>query len=436
MRKCILVKYMKKRRNKSFEKGDKCQKISKGFWRLCAKHKRLRCLTTFVLTMMFSLIGACALAGLGFLLKGWPLAATLVNSINNEWYINTFFTHKNLATRKNPAIPDDIIIVDVSDSFSSRKDIANVIKVVPKQKPQIICIDFRFQESASYDTNQNDFLQKTIAEIKDSVNIVFVASKRGAADFNHSYLTKPLGLQFGASDFGGFGEFVPYYDSVPRISLKIAELLGEETCALPNHYITNYRKKNFDSIDVSDSSSLLDLETINSSNIVLIGQSDSPYDIHDAPFSFDKTTNRIPGIKIIAYELSSILAYCNNLRLNEQYPYTFFSWMCNIVLFFGFSILYFSVLVLVNKIKRIMKSHIVKKKDFIRLMLLSADVILSPLVLIVVEIVIVVLCFVITGCCFKIPNIGLLAASLVFVEPAFLKSKYLVLSKITNNEEN
>lgn len=115
-----------------------CKKTSKWIWTFCAKHQ---CLSKFILTILLSLAGACTLTFLGWLLNSRPLFSTVVNSINNEWYINTFFSHNNTVISE-PGHPNDITIVTVSDSFSSRKDIASVIKSVAAQKPKIICVDF------------------------------------------------------------------------------------------------------------------------------------------------------------------------------------------------------------------------------------------------------------------------------------------------------
>lgn len=401
-----------------------CKKTSKWIWTFCAKHQ---CLSKFILTILLSLTGACTLTFLGWLLNSRPLFSTVVNSINNEWYINTFFSHNNTVISE-PGHPNDITIVTVSDSFSSRKDIASVIRSVAAQKPKIICVDFFFHDNNSYDKTQNDSLQSAIADIKDSVTLVFVGFKGNNDYFSHSYFTKALELQYGASDFGGFGEYVRYFDGVPRISLKLSALLGVDTSALPKRFITNYKKKNFDGINIYNHTRLDTIpKIVDHDDIVLIGQSNSPYDLHTAPFTI-KGNHKISGIEIIAYELSSILSYSNNLKsFDTEYPYMFLSFGCNALLYLLLSSLYVALINLL-----LFLNVQIKKKKKIKAKISNLNLFISPILFLFIEGLLILMCFRITTYCFFIPNISLLVASLIFVDPAFKISGNIIKSNCHN----
>jgi len=370
------------------------------------------------LTILCSLCCAVVLSIFGLILQNDPLVSMLIDTINNDSYMNIFYTHYN--DEKNsrdtaPYEPDNIIIVDVKDSFSSRKNISAIIESVAAQKPRLIFVDCFFAENDSYDESQNETLQKTIANIKDSVELVFVGYRNDKYEFKQSFFTKSLDLQFGASNFSGFGEFVPYYDSVPRISLKIAALLGADTAKLPPHFITNYRTKKYNSLCVPDSLGLDTLSDINHNDIVLIGQLSSPYDLHTSPFVVKNNGHSISGIETIAYELSSILAYDEKAKSKDcEYPYITHScpslfWSIGTYLIFSF--LYACVYLLVD--------IWMEKRRHEKIWRLFC----FPLLLLIVEFCIVHFCFLITKSFFIVPNISLLIASLLFVEPSYNFSK-------------
>lgn len=419
------------RRNTNTVKNKKICQIWDKFNRFFSKHNRF---ARFFFTVSLALLCAVLLSVVGCL---WPLASRVIDFINQDWYMNTFFTHYNMVDEE-PSYPNDIAIVNVADSFSSRKNIAAVIESVAAQKPRLIFVDGFFAENDSYDESQKETLQKTIADIKDSVDLVFVEYWNDKNELERSFFAKSLELQFGTSNFGGFGEFVPYYGGEPRISLKIAAILGVDTAKLPPHFITNYRTKEYNPLFVSDSLGLDTLSGINHNDIVLIGQLSSPYDVHTAPFFVKKNEYCISGIETIAYELSSILAYDKKAKSKYgEYPYIP-SKICTIIIYVLFFLLSYAIYVLFDyKIKR--KKIIgfpFKKSSSLYKIFSSLFPLVSPFLLLFVEILIVLACFFATTHFFAVPNISLLIASFVFVEPSYNCSKKLTKSIFNCNEKN
>lgn len=414
-------------------KNKKTCQIWDKFKQCCSKYNRF---ARFFFTVLLALLCAVSLS----ILQKRPLASRVISFINQDWYMNTFFTHYNQVDEV-PVYPIDIRIVNVADSFSSRKNIAAVIESVAAQKPRLIFVDCFFAENDSYDKSQNETLQKTIAGIKDSdsVDLVFVGFLSNQHQFKQNFFAKSLDLQFGASNFGGFGEFVPYYDSVPRISLKIAALLGADTASLPPHFITNYRTKDYRPLFVPDSLGLDTLSDINHNDIVLIGQLSSPYDVHTAPFVVKKNGYRISGIETIAYELSSILAYDEKaISKYGEYPYIPSKW-CTIIIYVSFFLLSYAIYVLFDekkiKYKKII-SKLIKKNSLLYKIFSSFFPLVSPFLLLFLEILIVLACFFATTHFFAVPNISLLIASFVFVEPSYNCSKKLIKLIFNCNEKN
>lgn len=373
------------------------------------------------LSPLLVIAGACALFGVGEAVRNCPLIGKLIESINHEWYMNLFFDTQN-SHYENDITADDIVIVDMRETFYSRKNFAEVIQAVADQHPKLICIDVLFQDTKSFDTVQNKILSSTLERIKDSTKLVVVRSMGKDDSICHSFFTKQLDIPFGSAAFYGFGEYVRTHESLPRISLKAAMMLGVDTCKLPEHFYTNFRAKTFDTsymflnkFDITDSTSLSSLKNIDTNSIVLIGQTNSPFDIHIAPFRDTGNSRQISGIKIIAYELASILALHNGEKKTSSYPYTFCRCYVNFLLFVLFSFLYYLCVIFFNFLKK----RCNPKCKLIKIFLSAFHVILSPILVILFECGVLLCCFFLTAKCFIIPNISLLFLSFAFVKPAY-----------------
>lgn len=323
----------------------------------------------------------------------------MINSFKEDWYINTYYNEIN--SKKDVATGyDDIMIIDIKDSFSSRKDIADVIKTISHQKPQLICVDFSFHANNSYDDGQNRYLLETLKEIKDSTKIVVVSYKGNEEQICHSFFMDSLHLNYGLSDFYGFYQYVTYIsDTIPRISAKVAEMLGVNIMNLHQPFIVNYRNKDFrrrvvkDSIDLDYS--IRGLED----KIILVGNYNATEDIHNTPFLINGR-HQISGVEIIAYELSSLLSYSMNDKSVERYPYTIPNWGWTFILGFLVSLLYVFVL-------RIIICSSISK---------LVVIITRTIFLVLAEVTIIFLCFTITEAYMIIPNILFFVTSIVFVD--------------------
>lgn len=324
---------------------------------------------------------------------------TMITSFKEDWYINSFFTDIN-NSKDITAGYDDLIIVDIQDSFSSRKHIADVIKAISQQKPQIIAIDFIFNANESYDKEQSQYLFKTLQEIKDTTKVVVVGYKGNEEQISHSFFMDSLRLDYGLSDFFGFYKFVPYVsDTIPRISTKVVEMLGADVKNLPYPLVINYRNKEFrrrivrDSLDIDYSIRGL------KDKIILVGKYNAVEDIHNTPFIINGL-HQISGVEIIAYEISSLLSYAKNERSIVKYPYIIIGWGWTFIFGFIVSLTY------VYFLRMIIRSSFCK----------PVITIIKSIYLIISGLFIVFLCFGITEAYMIIPNILYLVTSILFVD--------------------
>lgn len=372
-----------------------CSKIK--YHPIWHKYKGLPlCLTVCVLAQIIALIFKFFFLPL---FHDGGLVDTITNNFKGDWYINAFYSEIN-ATRDNVAGYNDIMIIDIKESYSNRQQIADVIKTISKQKPAVICLDFIFSASDTYDKEKSQYLLETLRNVKETTKIVVAGYKGNEEQIEHSYFTGELGLSYGLSDFLGFSQFVPYIsDSIPRLSTKITEMLGVDIRDLPEPLIINYRNKEFRRRVVRDSTDLDYSVRGLKDKIVLVGRYNAVEDIHNTPFLVNGIS-QLSGIEIIAYEISSIMSFAKNEKSLERYPYTILGWGWTFV--FGFLV----SLVYVFFLKTIVSSNLSK----------PLLVLLKSSYLIIAEIFIVFLCFAITEAYMIIPNILFFVTSIIFVD--------------------
>lgn len=373
-------------------------------------HITLKDVKCCMLTVVFCTFLAIILRGIATFFSEDSLVSSLLNDVKKEWYMGVFFSENNYSEARLDS--SDIVILDVGDSYSSRENIAEIIRKTAEVKPKIICVDFLFLNPDNYDVKQNNTLCQAIAECKDSVKMVFAAYKNLEDSIEKSFFVDSLSLKYGLSNFSSFYEFKPYInDTIPRLTTVLAKECGIEIENLPNPLVINYRKKEFDNRFIGDRRELNKRIRGNlKDKIVLIGQNDAPDDIHLAPFVI-KDGKDIPGIEIIAYELSSLTNQYEEAS-TYRHPYTYLSTWANVALYFVAIIIYIFVL---NRI------YLLNRNNYIPLFLL-----LKIVWLFLAELTIISLCFCITAKYFLIPNIVLFTVSLLYVEPVYEVLVYLI----------
>lgn len=367
----------------------------------------LKTVYIWIMSLFLTAILAFGLKGIESLFSEDSLPVNLVDSFKGDWYINTFFSFQNL---NNPqGLGDSAIeIIDIKDTYSSRDSIICVIEKVRSLHPRLICVDFMFSQSTSYDSAQSVRLEEYFNRIKHDTPLVFTGYKGLSDSVSSSFFVKSLNLDIALADFTGFSRYVPYIDSIPRISAYIAQKSGINLSRIPSPMVTNYRNKEFGKLTIRDGNDVVYYirRPIIENKIVLIGQNDTPDDIHTTPFIINNK-KQITGLEEIAYEVSSVLSPFSKTFSPIRSPYVSMTWGYNICLF----VLLFSIYIILL--------HIMKRLNNDGLKLL-----LKPILLITAEFTLIFICFEITKRTCQIPNVVLFATSLLFVEFAFEFSIY------------
>lgn len=334
------------------------------------------------------------------------LLAELVGNVNEEWYMNTYFSLRNSSPKECP--DSTIYIIDIKDDYSSRSDIAEVVWALAAHRPKLICLDMTFSKGQSYDKKMSQHLLDTLSMVRQATPLVAVSYKGNENEVRHSYFTDTLNLEYGLSDFLGFHHFVPSIDNHPRISAKVAQMVGMNLDLLPSDILVNYREKVFAHMPIFEKEDLAHLPDLKD-KIVLLGQRNTPDDMHATPFLIDQK-RQIPGIDIVAYEVSSLLA-------DEKSPdYRFFRYyqLCgtgqNLFLFMLMSLLFFLPY---HFIRKILNKH--------QIWLQWGKFIL----LIIAEYFIINACFCYTDWYFQIPNFVLFMLTTLLAEPIYETIYYL-----------
>lgn len=334
------------------------------------------------------------------------LLAELISNVNEEWYMNTFFSSKNSSPSDLPDTTN--YIIDIKDSYSSRENIAEVIWAVSAQKPRLICLDMIFPNGQSYDEKMSQHLLDTISLVRQTTPIVVASYQGNESEVCHSYFTDSLNLEYGLSDILGFQRFTPSINAHLRISAKVAQMAGVNINLLPQDLVINYKEKVIGQQPIYEREDLNHLSDLKG-KIVLIGQRNSPDDMHSTPFIIDQHY-QMPGTDIVAYEISSLLADSSSPNYGLFRPYTFCNTAQNLLFFMLMSLL---LNLCYHFIRILMKNHQIWLQ-WVKFILI-----------ILAEYLIIKTCFLITDWLFIIPNIVLFMLSVLLVEPIYETTYYL-----------
>lgn len=334
------------------------------------------------------------------------LLAELVSNVNEEWYMNTYFSLRNSSPKE--CHDSTICIIDIKDSYSSRSDIAEVVWTLAAHKPKLICLDMTFAEGQSNDEKMSLHLLDTLSQIRHSTPLVAVSYKGNENEVKQSYFTDTLNLEYGLSDFLGFHPYVPSIDNHYRISAKVAQMAGMNLDLLPKNMVINYREKIFRQIPIFEKDDLAHLPDLKD-KILLLGQRNVPDDMHTTPFVIDQK-RQIPGIDIVAYEVSTLLADRRSPDYGLFRHYQFCGTGLNLFLFMLMSLFFFLPY---HFVRKLLNNHQIWLQ-WVKFVLL-----------ILAEYLILRACFVFTDWFFLIPNLVLFMLSTLLVEPVYETTYYL-----------
>ena len=185
-------------------------------------------------------------------------------------------------------------------------------------------------------------------------------------------------------------------------------MAGMNSDLLSKDIVINYREKIFRQIPIFEKDDLAHLPDLKD-KILLVGQRNVPDDMHTTPFLIDQK-RQIPGIDIVAYEVSSLLADNRSPQYGLFRHYQFCGTGLNILLFMLMSLIF------------ILPYHFLRKLlDNHQIWLQWVKFVL----LILTEYFIIKASFYFTDWSFQIPNLVLFILSTLLVEPIYETTYYL-----------
>lgn len=380
--------------------------FKESFKQLFSFRSLIACLLAFLFSVVFKLmLSSCFSNELG--------EREIVDPISSDWYINAFFTKCNDNLKTAPPGDEDLVIINISDSVSTRSDIAKIIEKISDQHPKVLGIDILLQKN---NDSANDSVLKAILHAKDSTDIVVSAY--------WDDVIKELNLPFfssvlDSSDCGlvnrdSYTQICTNYKDRPTFSAQIAKKYG--IVSIPTNKIVNYRNKVFngDGISNVDSFSVGDI----SNKIVLLGNTFTPSDKKELPFTVNGA-NQLSGVEILGYEINSILAF-NKEKDIFGTPLEYLSSVQNLSVCIFSLILYLFFVFIINYIEECRNNWWWK----------IIMIIVKLLFLIICELLIIQCCFWLTARYLIVPDITLFIIAIIFVEEIHKKLPNITIGRL------
>ena len=350
-----------------------------------------------------------------------PEMKELVEIVEEDWYINTFFD--NINKEKGIKETKDICIIAISDDISTRGNIARLLGRLADKEPHVIGLDIMFRGTANSDSIQSVALLDTLKNIcnKKHTRIVIPISKnRGGLVY--PYFTDSLikysdcfNMGIVSQDNLDLVNFKPYDEfGCAKFSTRIAELVIGHSLKESKEFIINYRKKGWD-----NDGDNIEIETVGSidscldstdlyGKIVIVGSTTEEYDLKDFPFEVNDGCNQISGTELIAYETNTILAPYLQYERKYNYPYNKMPIsFCHALLILSLISFYFFLFCIIEK-------YVIERFTSVWL-----EIFIKPILLILGEIFIINICFFITRNLMVVPSVVYIMTCLAFIEPAY-----------------
>lgn len=379
----------------------------------------------------------------------------IIEPMSKDWFINAFFNHYNKIDSYieiDDNKEDNIVIINIEQSKSNPKDLAEILKKIGQLNPPCIALDIFMRQD-------NDSVDSYLTNVLDSLNLhnnIVVASWYDDTNncIEQSYFNKNERLKSGVINNSNLLDLKNYYKGHTTFATRIAKSLNYD-CKIEKKYINNFRLKRIKSQDIStvnevDYLKMQDPEI--DKKIFIIGSTDPMNNNIDLPFVLDYI-DQTPGCYILAYELSSLM----NLNKKNKYktPLHEISTMGNLVFCIAALLVYLTLLkglpeCLKYCLKKLKVFTLLKKKCvcifcksiFPKIIFILFNkrrcklkaviffviqnvpgIIFKVLALIGAEIIVIYISFFWTEYFLSIPNIYLFAVSLLFVDEIYKKIK-------------
>lgn len=339
-------------------------------------------------------------------LTDWSIMSDIVAGVEQNFYMKFFYDQVN----SNFDAPDaDKRIVIVNIHGCTDDEIAEGLLKISRKNPSVVGIDKLFY---SHNYTEGDLLLASIDSLGDKlVSPMFLSRISDSSDANESdtiYASYHDKIQVRNIGSVHLRDYYNPLDSLDDYGCVMFDYLVARESGflspdvkkyLKNVYI-NYRDKTFNEIRYKD----IEYEDLNN-KIVLVGDLDSETeDSHVLPFKINND-NSLCGLRLLAYSINSMIAPWNDndegLAVNRAYcnaqsGETFFISFLAILLFSIFYHLLYEFIKWLSKVKN--KSFLQNSSIFILYLI-------TPFVLLAIEVFTIILCYKYTDTYFIIPNL-------------------------------
>ena len=211
--------------------------------------------------------------------------------------------------------------------------------------------------SKNYDTAQRDSLIKAFKKLRDdSIKVVLSAYKEGDSIRHPDILEclHPSGSikegitnqdPYNLTDYSPY----PYQGDTLCFATIVAELATNRNFRQNESFVINYRQKTFSYHPIE---SLKNIDSIRGDSlrnrIVLIGSLDDPNDQHFFPFIIEDGGKRLAGLKILAYEINTLIAGSMGYEKLRNYPYRYAGKSASLIRAVYYCVIFFIILEFLN----------------------------------------------------------------------------------------
>lgn len=279
--------------------------------RLKAVIRGSRLLNSFIKSLTITL-GVFFISYILYYMLGSRLTMLQIDSSNLS-YLHDYYEKKN-QSNSHYENADDIYILCADDTIA-RDSLAKIIETVFDYSPKVVGIDILFKDNKD---GRDKNLIKSIRNHSDSIVLAQVIDDDGY--FFPNLLDEEDSLQFGIVNSYDILEFPDSFYSVNNkqyrhFAYEISKKYLPDLAIDSKVFLINFSNTHFTNTDVDNF--LNDPDSVKTRHIegkiVLIGNSDSPFDIHPMPFMVDGQT-ALSGIERHAYAINSLISQEHSLK--------------------------------------------------------------------------------------------------------------------------
>jgi len=240
---------------------------------------------------------ALILGWVGYKILDVNILSNLAKTDSEADVLNYYYNIKNSKPDEiSSCLLDDKIVIFNLDGMKSRKEIADVIQEIESANPKTIILDIIFPHNSETNAEDDSYLSETIAVYQNIYTAIRISDQTVERSFFAPSPNKNEGLINETSWFQPYEVFNG--DTLRYMEYAVTSVGGKTNV----NRLINYSDREFDVLTVDNPIDAEDIE----GQIVIVGDLGDWRDMHDKPFRMNGQW-RVPGTRLFAYKLSSVL---------------------------------------------------------------------------------------------------------------------------------